>query len=146
MTNSIDELKNAGCIFVIGSNTTEAHPVIGLYIKEAVTKNGAELVVADPRAIDLVRFARLYIAQKPGTDVALINAMMNVIIDEQLHNKAFIKERTEDFEKLETVLKDFTPEKAEGITTIPADKIRTAARLYAKAKTATAYGTIYGII
>ncbi|MHC4192106.1 MAG: formate dehydrogenase subunit alpha [Planctomycetota bacterium] len=137
MTNSIDELKNAACIFVIGSNTTEAHPVIGLYVKEAVTKNGAELVVADPRAIDLTRFARLYIAQKPGTDVALINAMMNVIINEELHDKAFIKERTEDFEKLETILKDFTPEKAEGITTVPADKIRTAARLYAKAKTAS---------
>ncbi|MHC4388163.1 MAG: molybdopterin-dependent oxidoreductase, partial [Planctomycetota bacterium] len=94
MTNSIDELKRAGCIFVIGSNTTEAHPVIGLNIKEAVTEYGAELVVADPRAIDLVRFAKLYIAQKPGTDVALINAMMNVIIEEGLHDKAFIKERT----------------------------------------------------
>jgi formate dehydrogenase alpha subunit len=137
MTNSMDELKGAGCIFVIGSNTTEAHPVIGLNIKEAVTEYGAELVVADPRAIDLVRFAKLYIAQKPGTDVALINAMMNVIIEEGLHDKDFIKERTEDFEKLEAVVKDFTPEKAEGITTIPADKIRTAARVYAKAKTAS---------
>jgi formate dehydrogenase alpha subunit len=137
MTNSIDELKGASCIFVIGSNTTEAHPVIGLNIKEAVTEYGAELVVADPRAIDLVRFAKLYIAQKPGTDVALINAMMNVIIEEGLHDKAFIKERTEDFEKLKPLVKDFTPEKAEGITTIPADKIRAAARLYAKAKTAS---------
>jgi len=137
MTNSIDELEKAGCIFVIGSNTTEAHPVIGLYIKEAVMKNGAELIVADPRAIDLVRFARLHIAQAPGTDVALINAMMNVIINEELHDKAFIKERTEDFEKLKPVLKDFTPERAEGITTIPADKIRAAARLYARADTAS---------
>jgi formate dehydrogenase alpha subunit len=137
MTNSIDELEKAGCIFVIGSNTTEAHPVIGLYIKEAVMKNGAELIVADPRAIDLVRFARLHIAQKPGTDVALINAMMNVIINEELHDKAFIKERTEDFEKFKPILKDFTPEKAEGITTIPAEKIRAAARLYAKAETAS---------
>jgi formate dehydrogenase alpha subunit len=137
MTNSIEELKKADCIFVIGSNTTEAHPVIGLYIKEAVVKNGAELVVADPRAIDLTRFAKLYIAQKPGTDVALINAMMNVIINEGLHDKDFIKGRIEDFEKLETILKDFTPEKAEGITTIPADKIRAAARLYAKAETAS---------
>jgi formate dehydrogenase alpha subunit len=137
MTNSIDELTNAGCIFVIGSNTTEAHPVIGLYIKEAVMQNGAELIVADPRAIDLTRFAKLYIAQKPGTDVALINAMMNVIIDEGLCDEAFISERTEDFEQLKTVLKGFTPEKAEGITTIPADKIRTAARLYARADTAS---------
>jgi len=137
MTNSIDELKKAGCIFVIGSNTTEAHPVIGLYIKEAVMKNGAELIVADPRKIDLTRFARLHIAQAPGTDVALINAMMNVIINEELHDKAFIKERTEDFEKLKPVLKDFTPEKAEAITTIPAEKIRTAARIYAGAETAS---------
>ena len=111
--------------------------MIGLYIKEAVTKNGAELIVADPRRIDLARFARLHIAQKPGTDVALINAMMNVIINEQLHDKAFIRERTEDFEKLESVLKDFTVEKAQAITTIPADKIRAAARIYAKAKTAS---------
>ncbi|MFC1739640.1 formate dehydrogenase subunit alpha [Planctomycetota bacterium] len=137
MTNSIDELKNTGCIFVIGSNTTEAHPVIGLYIKEAVTKNGAQLIVADPRAIDLTRFATLFIAQKPGTDVALINAMMNVIVDEELHDKAFIKQRTEDFEKLKPILKDATPEKAQAITTIPADKIRTAARVYAKAETAS---------
>jgi formate dehydrogenase alpha subunit len=137
MTNSIDELREAGCIFVIGSNTTEAHPVIGLYIKEAVMKNGAELIIADPRAIDLTRFAKLYVAQKPGTDVALINAIMNVIIDEGLHDEAFIKDRTEDFENLKRILKEFTPEKAEVITTIPADKIRAAARLYAGADTAS---------
>jgi formate dehydrogenase alpha subunit len=137
MTNSIDELKNAACIFVIGSNTTEAHPVIGLYVKEAVMKNGAELVVADPRKIDLVRFAKLHITQKPGTDVALINAMMNVIIDEELYDKAFIEERTEDFEKLKSILADCTPEKAEAITTIPAEKIRAAAGTYAKAETAS---------
>lgn len=137
MTNSIDEIKNAGCIFVIGSNTTEAHPVIGLFVKEAVVKNGAELIVADPRRIELARFARLYIAQKPGTDVALISAMMNVIMSEELYDKEFISERTEDFDKLKSILKDFTPEKAEAITTIPAEKIRTAARIYAKAETAS---------
>ncbi|MHC4159120.1 MAG: formate dehydrogenase subunit alpha, partial [Planctomycetota bacterium] len=135
MTNSIDEIKDAGCIFVIGSNTTEAHPVIGLCVKEAVMKNGAELLVADPRRIDLARFAKLYIAQKPGTDVALINTMMNVIISEELYDKAFIEERTEDFEKLKPILKNFPPEKAEAITTIPAEKIRAAARMYAKAET-----------
>jgi formate dehydrogenase alpha subunit len=137
MTNSIDEIKNATCIFVIGSNTTEAHPVIGLGVKEAVMKNGAELVVADPRKIDLVRFAKLYIAQKPGTDVALINAMMNVIISEELYDKDFISERTEDFEKLKSILADCSPQKAEAITTIPAEKIRAAARTYAKAETAS---------
>ena len=131
MTNSIDELKNAGCIFVIGSNTTEAHPVIALYIKEAVMKNGADLIVADPRAIDLVRFAKLHMAQKPGTDVALINAMMNVIISEKLLDSDFINDRTESFDELANAVKDFTPEKAAEITTIPAAKIRQAARMYA---------------
>jgi formate dehydrogenase alpha subunit len=133
MTNSIDELKNAACIFIIGSNTSEAHPVIGLKIKEAVVKNGARLVVADPRRIDIARFAELYIAQKPGTDVALINAMMNVIIDENLHDADYIEERTEGFEGLADAVKDFTPEKAEKITTVPAEKIRQAARIYASA-------------
>ena len=137
MTNSIDELKNSRCIFVIGSNTTEAHPVIALNIKEAVVNNGAELIVADPRAIDLVRFAALHIAQKPGTDVALINAMMNVIIDEKLLDSDFINDRTEGFADLAEAVKDFTPEMAAKITTIPADKIRQAARTYARASTAS---------
>ena len=137
MTNSIDELKNAGCIFVIGSNTTEAHPVIGLYIKEAAVKNGTELIVADPRTIDLVRFAKLHITQKPGTDVALINAMMNVIIKEKLFDEDFISERTEDFDELAKAVRDFTPQKAEEITTIPAEKIVQAARIYALAPAAS---------
>jgi len=131
MTNSIDELKGAGCIFVIGSNTTEAHPVIGLVIKEAVVKHGAELIVADPRRIDLARFARVYMAQRPGTDVALINAMMNVIIAEGLLDEEFIEQRTENFEALAEAVRDFTPEKAEQVTTVPAERIRRAARIYA---------------
>jgi formate dehydrogenase alpha subunit len=137
MTNSIDELKNAACIFIIGSNTSEAHPVLALNIKEAVVKNGTRLVVADPRQIDIARFAELYIAQKPGTDVALINAMMNVIISEKLLDTDFIKERTEGFEELAEIVKDLTPEKAEKITTIPAEKIRQAARIYAGASTSS---------
>ncbi|MDT8302680.1 MAG: formate dehydrogenase subunit alpha [Sedimentisphaerales bacterium] len=137
MTNSIDEMKNAACIFIIGSNTSEAHPVIALNIKEAVVKNGARLIVADPRGIDLVRFAELHLAQKPGTDVALINAMMNVIIKENLLDTDFVKERTDGFEELAEALKDFTPEKAEQITTVPAEIIRQAARIYAGASTSS---------
>jgi formate dehydrogenase alpha subunit len=137
MTNSIDELKNAACIFIIGSNTSEAHPVIALNIKEAVVKNGARLIIADPRRIDLVRFAELHIAQKPGTDVALINAMMNVIINENLLDNDFVKERTDGFEELAEALKDFTPEKAEQITTVPAEQIRQIARIYAGASTSS---------
>ncbi|MBN1806165.1 MAG: formate dehydrogenase subunit alpha [Sedimentisphaerales bacterium] len=137
MTNSIDELKNAACIFIIGSNTSEAHPVIALSIKEAVVKNCARLIVADPRRIDIAGFAELYIAQKPGTDVALINAMMNVIINEKLHDTDFINERTEGFEELAGAVKDFSPEKAEKITTIPAEKIRRAAKIYAGASSSS---------
>jgi formate dehydrogenase alpha subunit len=137
MTNSIDEIKHAGCIFVIGSNTTEAHPVIGLAIKEAVVRNGAKLIVADPRGIDLVRFAAVHLAQRPGTDVALINAMMNVILAEGLHDESFLRERTEDFEALAELIRDFTPEEAEAITTVPAAAIRQAARLYATAPSAS---------
>ena len=137
MTNSIDELKNAACIFIIGSNTSEAHPVIALDIKEAVVKNGARLIVADPRRIDLVRFAELHLAQKPGTDVALINSMMNVIINENILDTDFVKERTDGFEELAEALKDCTPEKAEQITTVPAEKIRQAARIYAGASTSS---------
>lgn len=137
MTNSIDEIKHARCIFVIGSNTTEAHPVIGLYIKEAVVKNGANLIIADPREIELVRFAKIHLRQKPGTDVALINAMCNVIINENLLDKDFIEQRTEDFERLADVVAEYTPEKAAEITTVPAETIREAARSYAKASNAS---------
>jgi len=137
MTNSIEEFKHAKCIFVIGSNTTEAHPVIGLYVKEAAVRNGAQLIVADPRDIELVRYAKLHLQQRPGSDVALINAMMNVIISENLHDKDFISKHTEDFEQVAEAVKDCTPEVAEKITTVPAEAIREAARVYAKAETAS---------
>jgi formate dehydrogenase alpha subunit len=135
MTNSIDEFKKADCIFVIGSNTTEAHPVIALSMKEAVVNKGAKLIVADPRGIDLVRFADLHIAQKPGTDVALINAMMHVIISENLQDQSFIDERTECFEEMAEAVKSMTPQAASEITTIPAENIVQAARILANAKT-----------
>jgi len=137
MTNSIDELRGAKCIFVIGSNTTEAHPVIGLVIKEAVVRNGAQLIVADPRDIDLVRFAKLHLRQKPGTDVALINAMMNVIIAEGLLDRQFIEQRTENFEQFQAVIGDYTPEKVQAVTSVPGDLIRQAAVMYARAGTSS---------
>jgi len=137
MTNSIDEFRHAKCIFVIGSNTTEAHPVIGLAIKEAVTRNGAELIVADPREIDLVRFAKLHIRHRPGTDVALINAMMNAILAEGLEDKGFVEERTEGLDEMAAVLAGCTPEKMSETTSVPAADIRAAAEIYAKAESAS---------
>ncbi|MCD6505015.1 formate dehydrogenase subunit alpha [Candidatus Poribacteria bacterium] len=134
MTNSIDEIADAECILVTGSNTTENHPIIALRIKEAVMKNGAKLIVADPRKIELVSFATLWLRQRPGTDVALFNGMMNVIISEELHNEEFIEARTEGFELFRDFIKDYTPEAVERITGVPAERIIEAARIYAKAR------------
>jgi formate dehydrogenase alpha subunit len=137
MTNSIAELRFADCIFVTGSNTTEAHPIIGLEIKAAVRKNGATLIVADPREIDLVGFATLHLRQRSGTDVALFNGMMQVILSQGLENGEFIQQRTEDFEKFKAVVMQYTPEKVEKITGVPKEKIVEAARLYAQAERAS---------
>mgnify|MGYP006282260191 FL=1 len=137
MTNSINELEDADCIFVTGSNTTEAHPIIALRINAAVTRNGADLVVADPRRIDLVRFADLHVQQRCGTDVALFNAMMNVIISEGLCDEEYIESRTENFEKVRECVADWSPENAEAVTGVPADDIRKAARMYAAADRAS---------
>lgn len=131
MTNSIAELEHASCILVTGSNTTETHPVIGTVVRKAVREHGAKLIVVDPRRIDLVENATLWLRQRNGTDVAWINGMMNVIISEGLHDRRFIAERTEGFEDLERVVAQFTPERVEQITTIPAGLLREAARLYA---------------
>ena len=137
MTNSIKELLGANVIFVTGSNTTENHPVIGMYIKEAVENNGAKLIVADPRKIDLVDYATVWMNHRGGTDVALLNGLMNVIMDEALDDKKFIESRCENFEEFKRVVEEYTPEKTEEITGVPAEKIREAARLYGKAEKAS---------
>ncbi len=133
MTNSIGELGEADCILVTGSNTTEAHPIIALRIKEAVRLRGAKLIVADPRRIDLVRFAAFHLRQRSGTDVALYNAFANVIVTEGLQDERFVRDRTEDFDAFRGCVEEYTPERAEAITGVPADMIREAARIYAKA-------------
>ncbi len=136
MTNSFDDLETADCILVIGSNTTENHPIVGLRIKKAVMKNDCKLIVAEPRHIRLCYYADQWMRQKPGTDVALINGMMNVILAEGLADEAFIEERTEGFEELKKVVSEFTPEKAAAITGLEADEIRKAARTFANADSA----------
>ena len=136
MTNSIRELEDADCILVIGSNTAEQHPLIARYILRAKEK-GAKLIVVDPRAITLTQFADYHLRQSPGTDVAVFNGLMNVIINESLEDKEFIKERTEGFEELKETVKNYTPERVEEITGIPKDKLIAAARMYAKAEHAS---------
>jgi len=137
MTNSIAEIEDADVILVIGSNTTENHPVIATVVRRAVAFKGARLIVCDPREIGLVRDARIWLRHRPGTDLALINGLLNVIITEGLHNKDFIAERTENFEAVAEAVKAYTPERVEEITGVPADNLREAARLYATAQCAT---------
>lgn len=133
MTNSIGELeKDARCIFVIGSNPTDNHPVIGMKIKKNKLYNGAKLIVADARYTDLASIADVYLPHLPGSDVALLNAMMNVIINEGLADKEFIAEHTEGYEEMAQVVSNYTPEYAETITGVAAEDIRKAARLYAQ--------------
>ena len=133
MTNSIEEIEEAQCIFVIGSNTTEAHPLIGSRIIKAKEK-GAQLIVADPRKIHLAAYADIFVRQNLGTDVALINGIMNVILKEGWHNEPFIKERTEGFEAFQKVVEGYTPEKVEEITGVYAEDIERIAKAYARSE------------
>ena len=118
---------------VIGSNTTETHPVIGYRIK-AAKKNGASLIVADPRNIDLVDHADIFLQLRPGTNEALLNGLIQVIIAEGLADERFIQERTEGFAEMAAVVQKYTPEYVQKITGVQAEDIRRAARLYAEAE------------
>ena len=130
MTNSIPEIGEAEVIFTIGSNTTEQHPMVARQIIKAIQK-GAKLIVADPRETQLSRLASLYLGLKPGTDVALINGMINHIIGAGLQNTDFIAARTEGFVDLKKAVAGFTPQVASVITGVPAAKIIAAAGIFA---------------
>jgi len=137
MTNSIAELENSDCILIIGSNTTETHPVISTFIKRAARFNGKNIIVIEPRRIDMVKHAALWLRQRPGTDIAVINGLMHVIINENLHDQAYIAERTEGFDALKATVAKYTPEYVEQISGVPAEGLRRAARLYGQAKAAS---------
>lgn len=141
MTNSIGEIRDADFLFVIGSNTSEAHPIIAMEMKRAV-KKGATLVVADPRAIWMTTIAEKHLHLTPGTDVWLLNAMAHVIIEENLIDQEFIAKSTENFEAVKKAVRDYTPEEAEKITGISAEDIRWTARKYATTKKAGIYYTL----
>ena len=138
MTNSIAEVKNNDVIFVIGSNTTETHPVIAYFMRQAQS-SGAKLIVAEPRAIELTKGADSFVQIKPGTNVALLNAMMHVIYTEDLHDKEYIKSRTENFDNFVEAIKNFTPEMGAEICGCEAEDIRIAARIYACGERAAIY-------
>ena len=138
MTNSIAEAADQDVVFVTGSNTTETHPVIGSFIRQA-HKKGAKIIVAEPREIPLCREADIFLQIKPGTNVALFNGMMNYIISEGLQDQEYIDARTEGYEELVEVVKDYTPEKVAEICGINAEDLKEAARLYAQADKAGIY-------
>ncbi|MFH1328707.1 MAG: formate dehydrogenase subunit alpha [Candidatus Bathyarchaeota archaeon] len=136
MTNSTPEFEDCGCIFIIGSNTVEQHPLIASRIVKA-EENGAKLIVADPREISLTLLADIHLKHKPGTDVALLNSMMATILKEGLEDKKFIKERTEGFAELKATVEKYPPEETEQITGVPSEALIEAARTYAKAEKAS---------
>lgn len=142
MTNSIEEIENTDVLFVIGSNTKENHPIVALRMIKAV-RRGAKLIIADPRKVPLVRFAHLWLQHRPGTDVALLNSMMHVILKEELYDKEFIVMMTEGFnDEFRRNLEEYTPEVGEKITGVPKEKIIQAARMYATAERAGIYYTM----
>jgi formate dehydrogenase alpha subunit len=141
MTNTIAGVVDNDVLLVIGSNTTETHPVIGVRMLRAV-KKGAKLIVADPRKIGLVDDAAYWLQQRPGTDAALINALCHVILREGLEDTEYIKERIENFEGLKEAVKDCTPEWAEQITGVKAEIIEDAACTFARAERAGIYYTM----
>ncbi len=142
MTNSIEEIEDAEVLFVIGSNTKENHPIVAHRMIKAVRK-GARLIIADPRRVPLVRFATLHLQHRPGTDVALLNSMMYVILKEELYDKDFIVMMTEGFDdEFRKNIEEYPPEVGERITGVPKERIIQAARMYATAERAGIYYTM----
>ena len=130
MTNSIGEIGDAACILAIGTNTTSQHPVVALEIRRAVQKGG-KLIVIDPRHIELCDIADIWLQNRPGTNVPLMMGMMKVIVDEGLHDEAFIESRCENFAEFEASLAEFELHKVSEITGVPVEDIVAAARMYA---------------
>jgi formate dehydrogenase alpha subunit len=136
MTNSIEEFEEADCIFIIGSNTTVAHPLVATRIFRA-KKNGARIIVADPRKVHISEIADIHVNQKMGTDVALLNGIMNVILANGWHDQSYIDEQTEDFESCRKVIEAFSVEQASEICGVSVEDITKIAECYATADKAS---------
>ncbi len=136
MTNPIHDITHdVDCILLVGSNPEEAHPVVGMQLREAV-RNGARLIVVDPRSISLAKQADIHLKLRPGTNVAFANGMLHVIIEEGLTDPDFIRDHTEGFETIRELVRGYTPERVGDICHIDPDMLREAARMYAGAKKA----------
>ena len=135
VTATFNEVKNSDLIILIGANPTENHPVAATFFKQAA-KNGAKLVIMDPRGTAMKRHAWKMMQFKNGTDVAMLNAMLNVIVEEELYDKQYIQTYVEGFEAWKENVKDFTPEEMAPICGIDAQTLRDVARAYARAESA----------
>ncbi|MCI0776109.1 MAG: molybdopterin-dependent oxidoreductase [Chloroflexi bacterium] len=144
MTNSIEELAGTDFLLVAGSNTTEAHPVISLRMKRAV-RNGAKLVVIDPRKIELTKWASRHLQINIGTDIPLFNALAHVMIKEDLYDREYVEKRTEGFDELAKHVEFYTPEYAAEVCGVPAEDIVATAREYAEASPKAAICYTLGI-
>ena len=136
MTNSVQEIEDADCIFIIGSNTTSSHPLVATRVYRAKEK-GAKVIVADPRRIHIADIADVAVQQNLGTDVALLNGMMKVILDNNWQDQTFINERTEGFEEFTKAVHGFSVEKAAELTGISKEDITAMAEIYAKSDKAS---------
>ncbi|MBN1296926.1 molybdopterin-dependent oxidoreductase [bacterium] len=141
MTNSIEELQDAKVIFVIGSNTTEAHPVISYYMKRAV-KRGAILIVNDPRKTDLTRWATLHVQHKVGTDIAYINGLMNEIFANGWAREEYLRDCTENPDVIRDSVKAYPVEKASGICGVPVETMKRVARILGESESASVCYTL----
>ncbi|EQD35563.1 formate dehydrogenase, alpha subunit, partial [mine drainage metagenome] len=140
-TNPLHDVLNSRTIMVVGSNTDRAHPVASSFIKKA-KRSGATLIVVDPRRVDLAEKADIFLQIKPGADTYLFSAMARHILDSGLHDRSYVENYTEEFEKYAESLKHFTVEKAQEISGIPAEIIKKVAELYATNKPSSIFWTL----
>jgi formate dehydrogenase alpha subunit len=135
MSNSMEDIAaEARAVFLIGSNVTEQHPVFGTMIRRAVLRRGVPVVVADPRKIDITEFAVLHLRHKPGTDVALVNGLLHVILKNGWQDQPFIDERCEGFEEFRATVERYTPELVCAATGVPAKDLHRAAEILSRNK------------
>ena len=135
MSNAITEIQDTKCLLVFGYNAADSHPVVARHINKA-RANGAKVIVVDPRKIESARTADQWLALKNGSNMAVVNAIANVLITEKLVDQTYINKYTEGFKEFKAVVKKYTPESVEKVTGLKADEIRLAARTYAAAPNA----------
>ncbi|MCD6427981.1 MAG: formate dehydrogenase subunit alpha, partial [Caldisericaceae bacterium] len=141
-TNSISDIKDADVMFIIGSNMTETHPVLAQIVKKHQKEDGAKIIVCDPRKTDIAKVADVFIQHNPGTDVALLNGIMKVIIDRKLTNEDFIEKHTEGFSEFKKVVEKYDLDTVSEITGVDKKLIEQAAEIYGNAKNATIFYTM----